>query len=509
MSRFLDENGLAYLWAKIQQADTDTVSESVFYDEITTEVGRVFDTDYYVTTVPKYDASGNLINLFVAHDTERDPLEYAAYAHTTLTINGNCTILRKDQKFRAGITIGNGEVLNSNTFYGQEDNIQNPIIYEKYIGFTRDRDIIEYDMTRGFDGSLTPQVMLDDGCLNVVNCYFKLISDSAVVDFDNAYPPIMWNRGKATKSTTRPGPMMLMGIKADGDLVFFTSDGRTDINKGLTFPAAAQLLLDRGCINAYTLDGGGSASMVIRGSKINRNIDAEGTRVRRIKYSINFAKSSDNTATQEAYAQIGLEKQRIIKQIIPYINRVNSLLLYKQGTPLEAGNDLNNCVQNAKYYSPSVDISSTLLNCPVLNSTFTMLVIQIGQNSNKYLQLLVNEDPIYLHYRIVSPSKGYYQAWAYIPGIPLNKALVIAPQAFTTVPSHPNSWQASVTWSIGRDRAGIDQVIINDDDIITVRITEKGSSDIGDINYSLSGRGLMLLNTSNSEPLHAIVAAAV
>ncbi len=54
-------------------------------------------------------------------------------------------------------------------------------------------------------------------------------------------------------------PRTAVGIKADGDIVFYTIDGRqTGHSKGVTIDTLARRMAELGCVDAINLDGGGS-----------------------------------------------------------------------------------------------------------------------------------------------------------------------------------------------------------------------------------------------------------
>lgn len=58
-------------------------------------------------------------------------------------------------------------------------------------------------------------------------------------------------------------PRTAVGVKADGDVIFYTIDGRQSGHSvGATIKMVAQRLLELGCTDAVLLDGGGSTTMV-------------------------------------------------------------------------------------------------------------------------------------------------------------------------------------------------------------------------------------------------------
>ena len=56
--------------------------------------------------------------------------------------------------------------------------------------------------------------------------------------------------------------------------------------------------------------------MVLKGSKLNRNIDGNGTLDRGVRVTWNVPYKFENPAIQDAFTQVGIEKQRTIQQLI-------------------------------------------------------------------------------------------------------------------------------------------------------------------------------------------------
>jgi hypothetical protein len=106
-----------------------------------------------------------------------------------------------------------------------------------------------------------------------------------------------------------------MGVKSDKTIVILTSDGRTAHDKNMTFAEAVGVLFAQGCVNAWKTDGGGSNSLVLKGSKQNRNIDENGTKDRNIWVTFNVKKDTINKELAKAYSFIGKERQLMNKQI--------------------------------------------------------------------------------------------------------------------------------------------------------------------------------------------------
>ena len=284
---------------------SEDVAELPYYNEITYNTGRVEDTDYYLVTVPATDADGEYISVYLDYDGEKNPLEQAAANGTNITVNGGCSFFNPlgTGGWVHGIMISNGQVMTEQCITSFEGfGSQDPL----YIGIKSDRSYTEWPM----DSNITAAQMLAGGYENVFNCYFKLAENGAVVDISSI---------DGIDETT-VNPLLVLGFKPNKDAVFLACDGRTKINKGLTYRKAAELLIATGCVDVYNLDGGGSACLCYRGAKENRNIDGDGTEVRDIHYTINVKKQVGSLRTRRVFGQVGLEKQRLIEQIVPAVN---------------------------------------------------------------------------------------------------------------------------------------------------------------------------------------------
>lgn len=68
-----------------------------------------------------------------------------------------------------------------------------------------------------------------------------------------------------TSSSTNINPTTAIGVKANGEVVFFETDGRDDaVSTGISSMDAAKFLYDQGCVDAIQLDGGGSSTLTAR-----------------------------------------------------------------------------------------------------------------------------------------------------------------------------------------------------------------------------------------------------
>ena len=298
--------------------------EENYYNEISCNMLRYNDeTDYYITIIPKYDNNNEQINIYVGDgEGEITPIEYAQKEHTTLTINGYLNM----GSSRPMAVIQNGEILREQ--YSDYQEIPNGYCY---LGFKSDRSVASYKANE-----TTAQNMINDGVTNALLVYYKIIDNSNIVDMSTIELD-----SSAANIPTDKNPRQCIGVKQDGTIIILSCDGRTYIDKGMTSLETAQILLNLGCVNAWNLDGGGSTSTIIKGSKINKNIDENGTKDRNIRFTFNVKKETKDLSTANLYSKIGLEKQRLINQLIPATNDKVS-----KHTSYIYGEDLNNLNKN-------------------------------------------------------------------------------------------------------------------------------------------------------------------
>lgn len=99
---------------------------------------------------------------------------------------------------------------------------------------------------------------------------------TSTLDVPEALSAFQWLVFNGTVTPTAGGevaPRTAIGVDTKGRLVLLEVDGCEKCatgDQGLTLYGVAQLLLSHGVLNAINLDGGGSSSMVVNGSFINR-----------------------------------------------------------------------------------------------------------------------------------------------------------------------------------------------------------------------------------------------
>ena len=288
------------------KVESKMVSEC-YYDEITATFARAYDSDEYYVTVPPMTQDGNVISFYVDVDTALSPMAYAQENGTNVTINCGMALLTTGGEYTQGNIISNGEVLNHNDIDPSEI-VPNSV---GYLSIGLNRTVKSYPI------GTTLAELQSDGVTNCFTYYYPLIINGTTQNFNN----ITANESGVVLNRH---PRMAIGVKSDNTIILYSCDGRSSLNKGMPSNAVASILSSLGCNNAWMLDGGGSTSLTYRGEKLNRNDDGDGTVDRLITVKLNVKKSSALPSITDIYGQIGAEKQRTIKQIMPLFKSAES-----------------------------------------------------------------------------------------------------------------------------------------------------------------------------------------
>lgn len=127
----------------------------------------------------------------------------------------------------------------------------------------------------------TAQALLDAGAQQCFTFGPILVDGGAAVELPEKY-------AIATRDTQRE-PRTAIGQVDNTHYVLIVADGRRNdwSEKGMTLQELQQVFLEQGCSVAYNLDGGGSATLVIHGERINKS---SGSRERDVSDIIYFTK---------------------------------------------------------------------------------------------------------------------------------------------------------------------------------------------------------------------------
>lgn len=277
----------------------------MYYPEVTAEVKYDNDlhTTKYFVRIPKTDSQGNLIHPYLAKTGDhKAPSDYAREHHTTLTVNASLSTLAESGNWEDGHVIGNGRIINRKTYTkAVPDNF-------RYIGIKADRSVEEYP------NSVTPEEMLADGVTDAMMVYWPLVKNAQIVDMSG------FEATEGSWHVSNFDPRLALGVTASGDIIIGATDGRTMTDKGVTSQQMAQMMIDKGCVNAWHLDGGGSTSITLNESKLNKNLDSNGLFERQIHYTLNVRKDGVGGGLAQVYSKIGEEKQRTVNQLVALRN---------------------------------------------------------------------------------------------------------------------------------------------------------------------------------------------
>lgn len=274
------------------------MNSGAYYNEVSHFKGRKFDTTYYITHIPHLDSNGNIIKLrrgINGNDPNKPehitPSQWARKTKATFVSNAS-TGSGSQQKLH-GQQIYNGQILDS--IKGDEYDELNS----------------RWTLAIGDDNSLTsfpPDVQASEirnqGYNNTVSGFGPIISDGKIIAKDNDYSP----------NTILSHPRQAIAQLPNKDLIFFSCDGRENnaddmIEKGMTLTEVAETLLDHYDIQfAYNMDGGGSASSVLRSHKLNKSMDSRKTEERKVLDFLYIGRDTVQLRDQDmqnAYQDIG------------------------------------------------------------------------------------------------------------------------------------------------------------------------------------------------------------
>lgn len=196
-------------------------------------------------------------------DTVEATSEIAARHDAVIAINGDYYNF-KDK---------NGTVIRNGVLYRDPDSDRDHLLIDRDGKFTA---VFRDDYQAGMG-----QTWLDQG---VVQCFTfgpVLVNDGAAVELPTKYYI-------STKDIQRE-PRAAIGQVDENHYVLIIADGRREgwSDKGMTLQEMQKVFVEQGCRVAYNLDGGGSATLIINGEKINRS---SGSRERNVSDIIYFVK---------------------------------------------------------------------------------------------------------------------------------------------------------------------------------------------------------------------------
>lgn len=275
-------------------------STSPYYSGIVTEKKTAFNTDYYVTVVPKKDANGQLMRwkLGIANDAYdgaalESTISFAHRKNATLAIN--CGVFDIEADRPIGVLIKDGRIVQ--TGIPADDKYQ-------YLA------IMNNGSFRVYPRATTAGKMLEDGATDAVCIFGTLMQNGALVE----------------QTDIRLEPRQSIGVRANGDVVIVTVDGRKPgEDNGMSYAEVASIHAQLGSVNAWILDGGGSTATVLRGVKQNDNVDYFYID-RPVNTFLYIEKENTTDPTTSPFNDLGTVKQQLVEKIVENIDFQNGFI---------------------------------------------------------------------------------------------------------------------------------------------------------------------------------------
>ena len=226
------------------------ITENSYQDDnisITIEEERLFDTPVYIAEIRLTSAS-YLKTAFASNTFGRnfkDKTSNMAKEHNAIfTVNGD--------------------------YYGFRDTgyvLRNGLLYRN--NGTGEALVID---TKG-DLSISKENQITE---DMLEDFWQVLSFGPALVIDSQVNPDKSSRVWQSKSSH---PRTAIGQVSELHYIVIICDGRTNESKGMTLLQLAEQFEERGCVTAYNLDGGGSATMVF-GDRVVNNPTGSGQSIR-------------------------------------------------------------------------------------------------------------------------------------------------------------------------------------------------------------------------------------
>lgn len=223
---------------------------------------RANSTDYYITTINKKDLynNDNILRMGIALEdpsmsSTEAPLTFAHRKNTLFACNAGVFYSLETHPSAYGIVIKDGKILKngvmdlSDTFY-------------EILAIMK--DTYEFK-TYPANGTVTAEEMIADGVLDAFVGFYTIIKNGVAIDQSELSP-----------GAHDPHPRQVVCKDNNDNYLIFTCDGRTNDDRGMTINEVTTILKDYNINFAFMLDGGGSTSTIVKGEKINKDIDNYG-----------------------------------------------------------------------------------------------------------------------------------------------------------------------------------------------------------------------------------------
>ncbi|MEK4757007.1 phosphodiester glycosidase family protein [Macrococcus sp. FSL W8-0367] len=234
----------------------DDVKKNIFYNEIVTRSYRdeVSSTDYWVTVIPFQDENGDKIEIKKGTTDKSEgetPREFFERTGSSFVVNAS--IFNGGGLY--GIHIKDGEIYKDT-----------PSKYE-ILGITKDREFKYYP------SDTTSDTMLKDNVYNSFTGFASILKNGQELPLESF---------AKVGSYSETHPRVVVGTNTNKDLYVIVTDGRKSNNIGMTYEDITRIAKSLNLMDAYSLDGGGSAQAIHNGNFIGGLIDNNLTTERKV-----------------------------------------------------------------------------------------------------------------------------------------------------------------------------------------------------------------------------------
>lgn len=316
-------------------ADIDVVNSLKEDDYYNVKYEKYFDevsnTEYHITKIPHKDKDNNVIKLKrgFANDNFSDgvletPRNFSN--RKNLSFVANASIFNTSTNISQGIQINNSEI------------IQNSPHNQNYtLGIKEDNTLISYP------SNVTAQEIIGDGCHIGLTGFYPIIENGVKPNYEE-YSNTENVQGKFARQ--------VIGQKSNKDLVFVTVQGKNIKGLGMSFDDLYRICIENDLVTAYSMDGGGSAQTVVRGTLINSPMDSDGYKEREVSDFLYVDKKYENDRNTSYNYDFGK-----ISKLVSDLS-VDSTKNAKISKNVLIPSDLNNINSNGFYWATSSTINS-------------------------------------------------------------------------------------------------------------------------------------------------------
>ena len=325
----------------LKEDDYYNVKYEKYFDEVS-------NTEYHITKIPHKDENDNVIKLKrgFANDNFSDgvletPRNFSN--RKNLSFVANASIFNTSTNISQGIQINNSEI------------IQNSPHNQNYtLGIKEDNTLISYP------SDVTAQEIINDGCHIGLTGFYPIIENGVKPNYEE-YSNTENVQGKFARQ--------VIGQKNNKDLVFITVQGKNIKGLGMSFDDLYRICVENDLVTAYSMDGGGSAQTIVRGSLINTPMDSNGYVERKVSDFLYVEKITDSDKGIGYNYDFGKTSKKLSDLSVDIKNINNIPQNVKKPT------DLNNISTNGFYWA-----TSSTLNSPG-SISYAILHFQVDGNN--------------------------------------------------------------------------------------------------------------------------------